>query len=117
MLKKHNEFNIHVNGKPVGFVTDMSLEELKPILDGGLEGFTPGLSSVEFVSNIPAFGGPIEIARGTLAFGLKGVCVGESRVCEVGFRSHTVTGRCVFTRIQPNDSDGPGFTDFVLYEW
>jgi len=107
--------NVYVGDKMVTTCESVESETEKPmVLNPGLEGFAPGEGVMTLSGVIP---GPFEIARGTLAFGMKGALVGQLMRCDVGIRGANVACRCVLTRIQPNDGDGPGFTDFVLYSW
>jgi hypothetical protein len=74
-------------------------------------------AAVESVCVRRHYNAPTE-CNGRLPFGEPGNMVGE-RV-QVVIRADDeffIAGHAVFTRIQPNDGDGPGFTDFVVYEW
>ena len=122
MLIDYATCNVYVGDKLVTTCESVEYGTEEPmVLNPGLEGFTAGAGNVavEGVMFVPdgVMLGPHEIARGTLAFGMKGALVGQLMRCDVGIRGATVACWCVLTRIQPNDGDGPGFTDFVLYEW
>ena len=61
-------------------------------------------------------GAPSRVGEFTLKFGIRGACVGQWRTVEIRMRGGVVKVPARIERIQPDDGDGPGFTEFGIYD-